>query len=222
MSKPDELLPCPQWLKDAREALKSNPPTEEKMLMQWKAAAELLATPPTPSQEPNLDGIAEKLNITLAAIHYDKCDNGGSGSACIDQLFLAAIKSAILEATEQLRGELLLWKEGCERNADNLREALRLLDNRRLENLAAQKDKENGFLRMHKQIELLLAHCGDSECETCAKIICPFEDDMHYHHDGCPSCCNCPPEKQNIDYKIDDMIGGSLPTDMNKQQGTKD
>ena len=38
------------------------------------------------------------------------------------------------------------------------------------------------------QIQALLDHCSENECSVCAKIICPFEDDLHLHHDGCPSC----------------------------------
>lgn len=37
----------------------------------------------------------------------------------------------------------------------------------------------------------LLAHCPDGECATCSEIVCPHEDPMHFHHDGCPSC-DCP------------------------------
>lgn len=37
-------------------------------------------------------------------------------------------------------------------------------------------------------VEKLLAHCPDAECMECAAIICPHGDEMHFHHDGCPSC----------------------------------
>lgn len=30
--------------------------------------------------------------------------------------------------------------------------------------------------------------CGDSECSTCAAIICPHGEPLHFHHDGCPAC----------------------------------
>lgn len=44
------------------------------------------------------------------------------------------------------------------------------------------------------QIDALLAHCGkeSGECSGCAAIICPFEEPLHFHHDGCPACCNAP------------------------------
>lgn len=53
-------------------------------------------------------------------------------------------------------------------------------------------DIANVIERMGKQLDALLAHCGKEggECSECGKIICPHGDDMHFHHDGCPSCCN--------------------------------
>lgn len=44
--------------------------------------------------------------------------------------------------------------------------------------------------RMGEQLDALLAHCGKEggECSECGKIICPHKDEMHFHHDGCPSC----------------------------------
>lgn len=42
--------------------------------------------------------------------------------------------------------------------------------------------------KLYGQIDALLAHCPDSECDVCASIICPHKDPMHFHHDGCPSC----------------------------------
>lgn len=42
--------------------------------------------------------------------------------------------------------------------------------------------------RLRKALTHLLAHCQDTECEMCAKIICPHEDPLHFHHDGCPQC----------------------------------
>jgi hypothetical protein len=53
-----------------------------------------------------------------------------------------------------------------------------------------EKDEEIEQLR--GQIDKLLAHCDDPECDVCGKIICPHEDDLHFHHDGCPSCCSAP------------------------------
>lgn len=48
-----------------------------------------------------------------------------------------------------------------------------------------------------KQLDALLAHCNQNECEECSKIICPHKDEMHFHHDGCPSCCNPKRPPQN-------------------------
>jgi len=39
-----------------------------------------------------------------------------------------------------------------------------------------------------KLLDTLLAQCDDMECSECGRIICPFDDLLHFHHDGCPSC----------------------------------
>jgi hypothetical protein len=35
----------------------------------------------------------------------------------------------------------------------------------------------------------LLAHCPGPECFTCGEAVCPHGEPLHFHHDGCPSCC---------------------------------
>ena len=32
--------------------------------------------------------------------------------------------------------------------------------------------------------------CLDSECMLCGMRDCPGGEPLHYHHDGCPSCCD--------------------------------
>jgi hypothetical protein len=34
------------------------------------------------------------------------------------------------------------------------------------------------------------------ECWRCGEICCPHKDQMHFHHDGCPSCCIARNEEQ--------------------------
>jgi tRNA(Ile)-lysidine synthase TilS/MesJ len=37
-----------------------------------------------------------------------------------------------------------------------------------------------------------LAHlkaCKVAECDRCAVLLCPYDDPLHTHHDGCPACC---------------------------------
>ena len=43
---------------------------------------------------------------------------------------------------------------------------------------------------LYKKLDAMLEHCADAECTTCATIICPHQDAMHFHHDGCPSCAD--------------------------------
>lgn len=34
----------------------------------------------------------------------------------------------------------------------------------------------------------LLNLCTDPECLDCARIVCPYHEPLHFHHDGCPAC----------------------------------
>ena len=43
--------------------------------------------------------------------------------------------------------------------------------------------------RLHAVIDKLLAHCGDPECYECGEAVCPHGEPLHFHHDGCPACC---------------------------------
>lgn len=71
----------------------------------------------------------------------------------------------------------------------------------------ALEDARDAIELRGTQLDALLAHCGKEggECSGCAKIICPFEEELHFHHDGCPACCNAPKdnpillERQQID-----------------------
>lgn len=49
---------------------------------------------------------------------------------------------------------------------------------------------------LNVQIDALLAHCPDGECETCSEIICPHKYAMHFHHDGCPACAEHEAEQE--------------------------
>ena len=42
-------------------------------------------------------------------------------------------------------------------------------------------------------VESLFQECynrpaSDGECCTCGWILCPHNEPLHYHHDGCPAC----------------------------------
>jgi hypothetical protein len=45
--------------------------------------------------------------------------------------------------------------------------------------------------RMRVIADALLNHCDKDggECRVCSEICCPLKDPLHFHHDGCPSCC---------------------------------
>ena len=69
-------------------------------------------------------------------------------------------------------------------------------ENEKLAKLIIAKNDEIAMLRealgkKGVQLDALLNHCdkGGGECGECSKIICPHKDEMHFHHDGCPSCC---------------------------------
>jgi hypothetical protein len=57
-----------------------------------------------------------------------------------------------------------------------------------LQTLLAQESVNAELTALHEKIEALLDHCPDGECTTCARIICPHKDPLHFHHDGCPAC----------------------------------
>jgi predicted nuclease with TOPRIM domain len=42
--------------------------------------------------------------------------------------------------------------------------------------------------KLKEQVRQLLDHCPDPECGTCAQIVCPHGEALHFHHDGCPAC----------------------------------
>jgi len=46
------------------------------------------------------------------------------------------------------------------------------------------------FRRLSRIADELLNHCDkeQGECSVCGRIVCPFKDPLHFHHDGCPSC----------------------------------
>lgn len=62
-----------------------------------------------------------------------------------------------------------------------------------LQQLLNARDEEIGVMR--RQLDALLNHCEDGECTTCAQIICPVGDGMHFHHDGCPGCADAEAEQ---------------------------
>ncbi|ALD61848.1 hypothetical protein ml_46 [Mollivirus sibericum] len=37
-------------------------------------------------------------------------------------------------------------------------------------------------------LQEILDSCPDAECMECALLVCPSEEPLHFHHDGCPSC----------------------------------
>ena len=39
--------------------------------------------------------------------------------------------------------------------------------------------------QLKKEIDALVAHCDKEagECSICGKIVCPYADPMHFHHD---------------------------------------
>jgi hypothetical protein len=46
----------------------------------------------------------------------------------------------------------------------------------------------NRMVIAEERVDKLLDHCDDPECWECGKIICPHGGEMHFHHDGCPTC----------------------------------
>lgn len=38
------------------------------------------------------------------------------------------------------------------------------------------------------EVDALLAQCQTDECAVCGQIVCPYNEPLHFHHDGCPAC----------------------------------
>lgn len=55
-------------------------------------------------------------------------------------------------------------------------------------------------LRRLALVDKLLDHCDkeSGECSTCARIMCPWNDELHFHHDGCPTCCGKESEAASV------------------------
>lgn len=34
----------------------------------------------------------------------------------------------------------------------------------------------------------ILNECTMEECLDCGRIVCPYHEPLHFHHDGCPAC----------------------------------
>lgn len=59
-----------------------------------------------------------------------------------------------------------------------------------LEMLGTQFDGMQAEInRLRATVDKLLAHCGDPECMECGAAVCPWGEPLHFHHDGCPACC---------------------------------
>lgn len=50
--------------------------------------------------------------------------------------------------------------------------------------------KHVGHVSEDATLKTMLNACDDAECPKCAVFCCPQQDEMHLHHDGCPSCTN--------------------------------
>jgi hypothetical protein len=50
------------------------------------------------------------------------------------------------------------------------------------------KQQQAEIKKLKETVDKLLNHCDDPECWECGKIICPYGGEMHFHHDGCPTC----------------------------------
>lgn len=56
--------------------------------------------------------------------------------------------------------------------------------------------------RASDALDNLINACPNYECAECAAICCPHHDEMHLHHDGCPSCAQDDSIPHALDCKI--------------------
>ncbi len=67
---------------------------------------------------------------------------------------------------------------------------------RRFASLAYDAGRKDENEACAKKLDALLNHCPYPECNECAKIICPFGNSLHFHHDGCPACAEMAVEQK--------------------------
>lgn len=98
----------------------------------------------------------------------------------------AGIPSAIVIKSTTLKDKVL----GLQRLFNNMVDLLNQEIKSSKSDLEIMKDMERDITNLHHKIYALLNHCDkeSGECSKCSKIICPHKDEMHFHHDGCPSC----------------------------------
>ena len=82
----------------------------------------------------------------------------------------------------------------CKRTGTTCAEPYLMTD---MEQVAALRDCRNAMADSALAAEAKLqavrdAHpwvdCLDDECELCGVLVCPHNEELHYHHDGCPAC----------------------------------
>jgi hypothetical protein len=54
--------------------------------------------------------------------------------------------------------------------------------------LAQIEDQKRVIEEYMGKVEAMLRKCPDVECSHCSSVVCPHNDPLHFHHDGCPSC----------------------------------
>ncbi|MFD1121871.1 hypothetical protein ACFQ2T_05100 [Methylophilus flavus] len=52
--------------------------------------------------------------------------------------------------------------------------------------------------KLEAMVDKLLDHCPDGECLTCGSIVCPDEEPLHFHHDGCPACAQRQAHRESL------------------------
>lgn len=79
--------------------------------------------------------------------------------------------------------------EDAQREIDMWAEAQSILMDRAVWFKEADKllKKILAIKQFHNQVDEN-GECIDKECTICAIIFCPFNEPLHYHHDGCPAC----------------------------------
>lgn len=81
--------------------------------------------------------------------------------------------------------------------------------------IAHLAEMEKALVKYSQVVDSLLNHCGVGECEECSKIVCPYNEPLHFHHDGCPACCN--PDESGC-FKYFDVLTSTPSDSLNRLQ----
>jgi chromosome segregation ATPase len=113
----------------------------------------------------------------------------------IEELFTSQLDAALDDLVDEVNRGTMNWAQN---EIDDTRALVRKYEKRNVELQDKIKKLRAQVKDQEEKINKLLDHCPDPECWECGKIMCPYGGEMHFHHDGCPTCAEMEYENANI------------------------